>query len=379
MRVLHVHQRAGFYGGVEQILHDMATGLAALGLPQALLHADPAPRSDYLSVFQDSGGNDAVIARFRPDLLLIHKLEDADEVARLSALVPSVRMIHDHDLVCLRRHKYFPIGNRVCDKPAGIACYQHLCFIQPAPASRLLPVRIKLVRGRKRAIRAHAKVRCYIVGSRWMQRELAMNGIPESRIHILPPVPRSLATTQQQPPSDRPEVLFVGQVIRGKGVDLLLRALAGMAGPWHATIVGTGNQLEACKALAIELDIAHCVTFAGWVAHNDLDSYYARAAVSVVPSRWPEPFGMVGIEAMARGRPVVGFAVGGIPDWLEHGVTGLIAPEADSLALGVHIERLLHDPPLAQRLGAQAAQRVRERYQPEQFLLGLQALLEQVI
>jgi glycosyltransferase involved in cell wall biosynthesis len=378
MRVLHVHERAAFHGGVEQILRDMAAGLAAGGAPQALLHADPRPDPAYLSVFDDHGGDDDLIARFRPDAVLIHKLEDAGRVAAIAARLPTARMVHDHDLVCLRRHKYFPIGTRVCDRPAGLACYTHLCFVQRAGPGSRLPVALAGVGERRRAIAAHAGVRAFLVGSRWMQRELVMNGIDAGRVHVLPPVPRSLAGIEPQPPSAEPEVLFVGQVIRGKGVDLLLRALAGVGRPWHATIVGSGNHLDACRALARDLDIDDAVTFAGWVPHDGLQEHYARAAVSAVPSRWPEPFGMVGIEAMARGRPVVGFAVGGIPDWLEHGVTGLIAPEADTERLGAHIERLLQEPDLARRLGGQAAHRVRERYRPDDFQRRLLERLEAV-
>jgi glycosyltransferase involved in cell wall biosynthesis len=110
-----------------------------------------------------------------------------------------------------------------------------------------------------------------------------------------------------------------------------------------------------------------------------LDDYYARAAVTAVPSRWPEPFGMVGIEAMARGRPVVAFAVGGIPDWLEHGVTGLLAPEADTTALAQNLEHLLADPELAATLGANAATRVRERYRPDACLDQLTAVLSEAV
>jgi len=377
MRVLHVHTRAGFYGGVEQILHDIAAGLSARGIPQGLLHADRAPRRDYLTAFADSGSDAALVERFRPDVLLLHKVEDPARVARLAAEVPTARMVHDHELVCLRREKYFPLGNRVCDRPAGSACYSHLCFVQRGHGR--LPIGFKGVGAVKAAIAAHAEVRRFIVGSRWMRDELTVNGLPAARIRIVPPVPRALGRCEQQPPSHSPEVLYVGQVIRSKGVDLLLHALAQVPGHWHATVVGTGNNLEACKALAIKLDVAHRVTFTGWVDHAALDGYYARASVTVVPSRWPEPFGMVGIEAMARGRPVVGFSVGGIPDWLEHEVTGLLAPEADTKAMAQHLSQLLAEPDLTAMLGAQAATRVRERYQPDTCLDQLTAVLHEAV
>jgi glycosyltransferase involved in cell wall biosynthesis len=372
MRVLHINERAGFVGGVERILHDIAAGLSETGHPQALLYTEPAAQPAFLAPFRDSAaGQDnarALIARFDPDVVLIHKLADETAVEWLSELRPTVRMIHDHDLVCLRRHKYFPIGTRICELPAGVGCYTHLCFVDRAAAGSRLPVRLRRVGERKRAIRAHARVRRFIVGSRWMQRELTVNGIDAGRIDIVPPVPKSLAAARVHPPSDEPEILYVGQVIRGKGVDLLLRALQGVRRPWHATVVGAGNHLDACRGLAERLGIAERVEFAGWVDHEALESYFARAALTAVPSRWPEPFGMVGIEAMARGRPVVAFAAGGITDWLQDDVNGLIAPAADVDALRARIDRLLGDPPFARKLGEQAALGVAERYRPEDFL-----------
>ena len=375
MRILHVNERAGFYGGVEQILHDIASGLRALGHPQALLHTDPHPREDFLETFDESASGllqtDELIHAFRPDALLIHRLADADAVERLAARAPAARMVHGHGLICPRGNKLFPISHRSCDRPVGIDCWTHLCVLQRRPPW----LRLRAVAEHRRALRTHQGVRRFIVGSHWMRQALVGNGIEPERVRVLPPVPSSLATTSPQPPSDRPEILFVGPVIATKGVDLLLRALTKVSGPWHTTVIGTGDDIDACKALAKALDIAHCVTFTGWVHHEDLDDYYARAAVSVVPSRWPEPFGMVGIEAMARGRPVVGFAVGGIPDWLEHGVTGLLAPEADTDALGAHIQTLLQDKALAHRLGQQAAERVHERFQPDAFRSSLLQIL----
>ncbi len=379
LRVLHVHERAGFYGGVEQILHDTARGLAAWGWPQALLHTDPQPQADYLAAFDQTGTCDDLIAAFAPDILFLHKVEDPARVAELARRYPTVRMVHDHDLVCLRRHKYFPLTGRVCDRAAGAACYFNLCCLQRAAPGSTLLVTLKGLGEVKAAIRAHREVRRLMVGSRWMERELVMNGLAPERVVIVPPIPAALAQARPVPPSPEPEVLYVGQVIRGKGVDLLLKALAGVPGDWHATVVGTGHHLDACRALAGGLKIADRVTFAGWVPHVALEPYYARAAVCVVPSRWPEPFGMVGVEAMARGRPVVAFAVGGIPDWLADGVTGILAPEGDTVALGTAIAALLGDRKRAAELGRAGLARVRAQFQPAQYLDRLIQILGEAV
>ncbi len=377
LRVLHIHERAGFYGGVEQILHDTARGLMARGWPQGLLHTDTQPQADFLAAFAQSGTSDDLIAVFAPDLLFLHKVEDPARVADLARRYPTVRMVHDHDLVCLRRHKYFPLSGRICDRPAGSACYFNLCCVQRAAPGSMLPIALQGLGEVKAAIRAHHEVRRLMVGSHWMERELVMNGLNPERVAIVPPIPAALAEAKPVPPSREPEILFVGQVIRGKGVDLLLKALAEVPGDWHATLVGTGNHLDSCRALAGELKIAERVTFAGWVPHQALEPYYARAAVCVVPSRWPEPFGMVGVEAMARARPVVAFAVGGIPDWLADGVTGILAPEADTAALGAAIASLLGDRERADALGRAGLARVRAEFQPAHYLDRLMVIMEE--
>ena len=377
MKLLHVHERAAFHGGVEQILHDTARGLSRRGWQQALLHVEAETDSDFLAPFDAASTDKDLLARFNPDVVLLHKVADMDLVTSITRRYHAVRMVHDHDLVCLRRHKYFPISGRICDKPAGWDCYKNLCFVNRNPAAGGLPVTVRTVGPQKQGIRAHRDMRRFIVGSQWMQQELAMNGIPTERIRVIHPIPASLAEIRPLPQQSQTEILYVGQVIRGKGVDLLLRALARVAQPWHATIVGTGNHLDSCRRLAETLGIAAHVEFSGWVAHRDLESYYARAAFSVVPSRWPEPFGMVGIEAMARGRAVAAFAAGGIPDWLQDGVNGVLAPAGDVDKLAGAIRGLLADPEYTRTLGTRAAALTAQKFTHAHYLDAMENLLEE--
>jgi glycosyltransferase involved in cell wall biosynthesis len=285
-------------------------------------------------------------------------------------------MVHDHDLACPRRHKYFPLSKRICDKPAGIACYSHLCCVQRAPEESLLPIRIVGTSAVRRGLKANREVSGFIVGSRWMRDELSMNGIPAARVSVIPPVPAALSRSAPNPPSGQPQILYVGQVIRGKGVDLLLRALARVNAPWNLKVIGTGNHLESCRRLANQLGIAHKVDFAGWIAHDELEAHYAASAFTVVPSRWPEPFGMVGLEAMARGRAVVGFDAGGIGDWLEDGVTGRLVPAAEVGAMAEAITQLLQNPEQAAGMGRAGAQRVVREFSHQAYLDAMMQTLE---
>lgn len=375
MRVLHVHQQAGFFGGVERILHDTAAGLAAEGWSQALLHESPSTQPRFLSAFNASGRDPrTLISAFRPHVVLIHKLENPERLEALADRHPCVRMVHDHDTVCLRRHKYFPLSGRICEHPAGWQCYRHLCFVQRSGGR--FPIGFRGLADQRRLIQANYRMRALVVGSRWMARSLLVNGFDGQRVVVIPPVPASLGEIQALPASGGSEILYAGQVVRGKGVDLLLRALSGLKTSWHATVVGTGNHLSFCRQLARKLGIGQRVAFTGWVDHEQLQHYYGNALFTVVPSRWPEPFGMVGIEAMARGRAVVGFTAGGIPDWLEDGRSGLLVPAGDVAALGRAMGKLLAEPELARQMGVAAAARVAERFDYHRYLQQMKEILE---
>ena len=379
MRILHVHQQGRFFGGVEQILHDTAAGLAAQGLAQALLHDDAAPDDAFLAPFAAHGRDPELLQRFRPDAILVHKPPQEALIESLSRRCPTTRMVHDHDLVCLRRHKYFPVSGRICRSPAGIDCYLHLCFVTRDRTPGALPVALRSVRRQRAGIAANAGVRTFIVGSQWMRQSLAGNGIDPDRVRVIHPIPAALAAPRALPPAAAPAILYVGQVIRGKGVDLLLRALAVTPGAWRATVVGDGNHLPACRDLARRLGLEQRVRFTGRVAHADLESHYASASFTAVPSRWPEPFGMVGIEAMARGRPVVGFDAGGIAEWLRDGDTGLLVPAGNVTALAAAMARLLADPAAAAAMGARAARHVAAQFSHQDYLQQMRRTLEDTV
>ncbi|MBP9143251.1 MAG: glycosyltransferase family 4 protein [Thermoanaerobaculia bacterium] len=381
MRVLFVNEKGWYFGGVEQLVDDTAAGLAARGHEPHLLSSEPMAigRSGLAAAFTsrhllELGGASSTWMRqlaralevADPEVVYLHRWSHAASFDRLLAGRRVLRYVHDHDLYCPRRHKYFPLSTRICNHPLGWQCAVHGCLVSPEGPVPGLPGWIEL--GAKAAELARQRtLPALAAGSRWMVDMLVRNGFDAARVAHLPPVPAGLER-EPLPPSDEPIVLYVGQVIRGKGVDLLLRALAEVRSDFRALIVGTGNHLQECIALTRELGLGGRVHFVGWVPHEVLPAYYARARVVAVPSRWPEPFGMVGLEAMWSCRAVVGFAVGGIPDWLADGETGIAAPEADWRALGHALEELLADPGLAERMGRAGYARARDDFRFDDYL-----------
>ncbi len=376
MRILHVNHKAAFQGGVERVVYDTAYSLSLRGWPQALLYEKTESDSAYCELFSDSGYELELIERFNPDLILIHKCDNPETISQLAQHARTLRMVHDHDIFCMRRHKYFPLNSRICNLPAGLACYRNLCFVQKATTGSLFPVRLSGLSGQRKIISVNRKLDGFIVGSPWMRDEMLMNGFASDRVHIIPPIPVSLLNVRSSRVPVSREILFVGQVIRGKGVDLLLHAASLLKGDWRLTVAGEGSHLPNCKMLAEKLGIAKRINFAGWVNHEQLDEYYSRALFLAVPSRWPEPFGMVGIEAMARGRAVVGFAVGGIPYWLADQETGFLVNEADITGLAKRMQQLLDAPDLAAEMGRTAALQVSSRFTHENYLKQMMQLLE---
>lgn len=172
---------------------------------------------------------------------------------------------------------------------------------------------------------------------------------------------RQAARAELGLPLDKRLVLFAGQIIERKGVAELLHAWQALAGRWgqQAELVLVGDDLEQQGAYRRQMEaLARClglqVFFAGF--QKNVPRWLTAADVVLVPSH-AEPLGNATLEAMAHGRPVVGSRVGGIPEMVVDGQTGLLVPPRSPGELAAAIDRLLDDPGLRQRLGAAARKR----------------------
>lgn len=216
-----------------------------------------------------------------------------------------------------------------------------------------------------------------------------VQGIPPEKTRILPwgldpqflQVPPAGGALLRVPFPAGPVILSVARLDaseRYKGVDTLIDALpaARAAAPEVSlVVVGDGNDRPRLEALARDAGVAGNVHFLGRLEGNQLRACYEQSAVFAMPSRG-EGFGLVFLEAMACGRPVVGGAHGGTPDIIEDGVTGFLVPHGDRDRLAEALIRLLTHEDLRAEMGARARQRVMEKYRFEDFEARLVQLLE---
>lgn len=193
------------------------------------------------------------------------------------------------------------------------------------------------------------------------------NAVPATFMHSIPTI---VAKTRDI------DVLFVGSLTSGKGVDVLIRAikyLSDATPSLRAVIVGDGPQRGSLVDLARDLRLEHVVDFVGWKDRGELSSLYCSARTLAVPSR-AEAFGLVVVEAQICGAVVVASAVGGIPEIITDDKTGFLVPPDDPAALALAITRVLNHEATRKRIAAAARENVLERFSPACMASGYHAV-----
>jgi D-inositol-3-phosphate glycosyltransferase len=225
-----------------------------------------------------------------------------------------------------------------------------------------------------------------IVAATELDREqmVANYGADRDRITVAPCgvdlrrfYPRDMAAARADlglPPPPHRLILLVGRIEPLKGIDALIRAIALLSdrrpewrGQLSAVVVGGGAEGDhsgwnaeqrRLDGLRRELGVAGAIRFAGAHGQDRLAQFYAAADVVTMPSHY-ESFGMAALEGLASGRPVVATSAGGPAHIVENGLSGLLTPPDDHVALAAHFERLLDDEALRVRMGAAARDRAR--------------------
>jgi glycosyltransferase involved in cell wall biosynthesis len=377
LRIAVLTQYVHDAGGVEAYLASVLPALAAAGHDLALWYQfaapperTPYPGSDVRCRLLSEDRLDASIGDlgdWKPDVMFLNGLSKPDVEMRLTERTPTVTFLHSYHGTCIS-------GAKVRMLPTPSPCHRRLgpgCLMQyyPRRCGGLNPLVMaesyKQQRIRQRLLQRSAFVATF---SEHMRREAISNGVAEARAVHLPafnPAARTVTVDGDsiRPPrsGERLHIGFIGRMERLKGAHVLMDALAhldpGMRSRLKVTFAGDGRDkpsLERAASHLADLD----ASFPGWVGPCERERLLSSLDLLVVPSIWPEPFGLVGIEAAAAGVPAVAFDVGGISDWLEDNCTGRLVPAPpSSAALASALADSLSDAERLKRWGGQARAR----------------------
>jgi glycosyltransferase involved in cell wall biosynthesis len=207
------------------------------------------------------------------------------------------------------------------------------------------------------------------------------SAIPEEKIKIFPctldpywKVISSVTSLECTPPVLL-SVTRMNKEDRYKGIDSVIKSIptiVSKAGPVEYRVIGQGDDVPRLRALAAGLGVARYVKFMGGVSDVELREQYQRCSLFVMPSK-KEGFGIVFLEAMAYGKPVVGGAHGGTPSVVKAGETGLLIDGSDIAAIADSITQLLHDKAMRERLGQAGRQRLLDKFTFDKFEHNLNA------
>ena len=171
-----------------------------------------------------------------------------------------------------------------------------------------------------------------------------------------------------------------GRVVRDKGFDIAIRALAILrehGSDARLTVAGNGPERKPLEQLSEALGVAKAVTFAGWVMPEDVSRLMQSATAILMPSRWREPFGLVALQAMQSARPVIASAIGGLPEVVEHGVSGLLVPPEDANALADALASMLADAEKTAAMGRHARDRAEQLFDFARFVDAYETLFSE--
>ena len=389
MRILHVNDIDSNDGGVGRYIDSVGDLLKSAGHASWLVHQRRSGLTDSVSMqsmeatVRISDGArieeevDQLLKRARPDVAYIHYVDDPALVEAVARRVPSVGYAHGFRQVCPGQAKLFHVGDTVCQRRAGAGCAPQI-YLRRCCGARDPRSVMRVIKQTLRYRDVFQRLNSVIVSGGYMRGLLEQNGFDP--MHIVELAPHFQSPLAAVPRSSEAEtVLFSGRLEYEKGVPYLLRAMAVSRVGWRLDIAGDGTLRDEIRDLAVSLGISDRIRFLGWLDSDELQQAYERCSVVVMPSLMPEPFGKVGVEALASGRPVIAFDVGGIPDWLDDGVTGRLVAARDSLGLGAAIDQLVNDTELLRTMGKAGLEQVASRFSPEGHLRKLEGVLESAL
>jgi glycosyltransferase involved in cell wall biosynthesis len=336
---MRVHRIRGTYQRIDRLFLDDSRKSAA-----------PLPDPELVAAFR------RILSEEKPDLVHAHNwlVHSFLPVKRISG-VPLIVTLHDFSLVCARKDYMFA-GTSDCSGPAPSKCLRCCARKYGATKGIVTVAGLWAMAPFERASvdRFIAVSRSVADGNQLAARNVSYSIIPN---FIPDPDEASLSPSPVEVPGlpDEPFLLYVGAMSQVKGVPVLLRAYAGLDDPPPLVLIGYPGADTEEILRALPTGVIHLQS----QPHPAVLEAWRRSRLAIVPSVCRDASPTVVLEAMAARTPLIASRIGGIPDLIEAGVSGLLVEPGDAPALGAAMARVIDDDGLAERLAAAGTERVR--------------------
>ena len=283
---------------------------------------------------------------------LLH-LHDPEFLAELRGECPAIFTLHNHCSYCPSGTKYLANRQQKCDRNMHLlgCTWGHL--VDGCGSRR--PEKIWQNWQSSYDFLSNAKkINIPIIAnSNYVRKQIINNGLSPHRVitlHCGVKQPKYPTTSLTKEIHQNQRILFVGRIVPDKGIEWLLKALAKTNPNIHLDIAGEGWIKSKMEKLAKKIGLNERITWHGWCNKDKLETLYQQCLAVVFPSLWPEPAGLVTLEAYAHYRPIIASSIGGIPEYVQNSKTGILitpnhiqnlADAINELATNYHKSRLM--------------------------------------
>ncbi|MEH2278844.1 MAG: glycosyltransferase family 4 protein [Nostoc sp.] len=286
---------------------------------------------------------------------LLH-IHSPDLLLQLTGECPTIFSVHNHSFYCPSGTKYLAGQHTVCDRNFSYLGCTWGKLIDKCGSRRPLRT-VKELQNTQNFLDVLKKVKItFIANSEYVRQELIQNGVPPEQtvtLHCGISVPKTATAPLSLEVHQNHRILFVGRIVSDKGLEWLLKTLIHTDPQIKLDIAGEGWERPQLEKLANTLRLSNRITWHGWCDPDKINKLYQQCFAVIFPSVWPEPAGLVTLEAYANYRPVIGSAVGGIPEHLRDGETGILVPGNNIKKLADAIHKLYTDYQKSRHMGEQ--------------------------
>ena len=381
MKVLHVNEHLSHKGGVETYLFGLLPRLEERGITPVVAYGDGDPTlhepvchvpalgtAGFRAEARARTQMEGVLQKEAPDVVHVHNVQNVGALQASLDYGPTLVTTHDYRWVCPANNFFHERPQAICERTCGLGCFATTITkrcVTPRPQYAAY-----FYRRAKWGIEHANDFAGVIAPSEGAQEKYEASGFEDASMSVLPYFCELDPADAPRPVPNPPTITYLGRVASNKGHEYFIEALGHLPESVRGKMVGsiTDEVADSLLNLAGQFGCADRLQLHGWASRTEVVDLLDQTSVFVFPSLWPETLGIVGIEALSRGVPVVASDVGGVSEWCLEGETGYRVPPKDGTAIAERVEGLLSEEARLRAFGKRCIALIRDKFRPKQHV-----------